>query len=297
MNKHILFVHIPKTAGTSFRLAAQKYFGEENTFYDYSPASVETSPSILNYVYEENDMYKFAQMLKKNKQVFLSGHFNVTKYMPLFETLNVITFIRNPVNQVVSHYQHYCRDLNYKEDFLTFIKDKRFKNVQSRMLRGKPLKLYGFVGLTEKYEESIELINYEYDLDLEIIKTNISSEKGSVKVELDDDLVSIIEVENQDDVNLYEKAQKIFNDRVESFKANKPYIHLFVHERTENKIRGIATQRKTDKPVMVTVADGDKKVNINAKSFRAGMLNQKLPRDGFVGFEYNSKNLNKVNLI
>ena len=45
--QHLLFVHIPKTAGTSFRLAAQQFYGENNVFFDYGLESVETSKEIL----------------------------------------------------------------------------------------------------------------------------------------------------------------------------------------------------------------------------------------------------------
>ena len=38
-----VFVHIPKTAGTSFRLGADQYFGEKMVCRDYGPKAPETS--------------------------------------------------------------------------------------------------------------------------------------------------------------------------------------------------------------------------------------------------------------
>ena len=82
-NDHILFVHIPKTAGTSFRIAAQEYFGKKNTFYDYSSKSDETSKEIIDTVYSAKDPYKFYSMLSKHEHSFLSGHFPVLFYAML----------------------------------------------------------------------------------------------------------------------------------------------------------------------------------------------------------------------
>lgn len=296
MNKQILFVHIPKTAGTSFRKAAESYLGQENVYYDYSPASVETSPKILEYVYEEKDMYKLKQLFQKHERLFLSGHFHVGKYMFLFDTVNVITFVRNPIDQVISHYHHHCRDLNYKENFVTFIKDKRFKNMQSRMLSAKPLELYGFIGLTEEYAKSIELINASYGIDLKVLATNVTKDKKIVRNKIDEDILELIKKENQQDILMYEHACKIFNDRLSYFENGKDYVCTWIQEQKENSIRGVAFKRNSDEPTMVTLMDGDKEVEVRAASIRPGLVAHGVPRAGFIGFEYTSSSVQKVQL-
>ena len=45
-NFPLFFIHIPKTAGSSFRVAAEQYFGSEATYFDYGNGSKETSESI-----------------------------------------------------------------------------------------------------------------------------------------------------------------------------------------------------------------------------------------------------------
>ncbi len=297
MNKHILFVHIPKTAGTSFRVSAQNFFGENNTFYDYGSSELATSEDIMKYVYEQNDMYKLGLKFKKYNKLFLCGHFSVSKYMPFFDTLNVITFFRNPIAQVLSHYKHFTRHYGYKKDIVTFIKDKNFKNRQSKALSGKPIGLFGFIGLTEEYSKSIELINYYYGLDIETISINEDPDKILISSTLDIDIVELIKKENSRDMEMYENIKKIFNKRVECYNENKIYTHIHIQEQTKSSIRGVAFKNSSNEAPSIDLMDGEKKINVKATLFRPGMLIHKLPRDGFVGFEYSSKDLNKVELI
>ncbi len=297
MHKHILFVHIPKTAGTSFRLAAQKEFSIDNIFYDYGPLVPATSNSILKYTYKQKDMYSLFLEFKKHEQLFLCGHFPVSKYMQFFDTLNVITFFRDPVEQVLSHYKHYVRLAGYKRDIVTFIKDKRFKNRQSKALAGKAIELFGFIGLTEEYSKSIELINSYYGLNIEVTSRNLDPDKTLTSSTLDNNIIELIKKENIADINMYENIKKIFNKRVECYEKNEIYTHIYIQERKNSNIKGIAFKNKGTEPVSVKLMDGEKEVSVEATSFRPGMLIHKLPREGFVGFEYSSKDLNKVELI
>ncbi|MEA1953749.1 MAG: sulfotransferase family 2 domain-containing protein [Campylobacterota bacterium] len=287
MNKHILFVHIPKTAGTSFRLAAKKEFSKENTFYDYSPSSTETSRYILDYVYEKQDMYKLSQKFKQHNKLFLSGHFHAGKYMPLFETLNVVTFVRNPVDQVLSHYKHYVKNNNYKKDIITFIKENRFKNIQSKMLGGRALELYGFIGLTEEYNKSIELINSYYGLNLEVLTLNTAVENKKLDELFTIETIDLIKKENKKDIELYEKAKQIFNKKYKCFTNKQPYTYGLIQELTNENIRGIAFQKESKKPIEIEIYNEDKLLtSISCTKYRQGIASYSLTRKGFVGFDY-----------
>lgn len=88
----IFFVHVPKTAGTSFRKSAESYFGEGAVLYDYSAQSEETSPLVNSHVYQQPDLFEFYHAQKSNRFAFLSGHVNAGKYMHLFGACHTVTF-------------------------------------------------------------------------------------------------------------------------------------------------------------------------------------------------------------
>lgn len=287
MNKLVLFIHIPKTAGTSFRKAAENYFTKENTYYDYSPSSSETSAIILENIYQNQDMYALAKYFENKENIFLSGHFHAVKYASLFETLNIVTFVREPIEQVLSHYEHHCRDLGYKEDLETFVKDNRFKNIQSRILAGRPIELYGFIGLTEEYSKSIMLINDYYGLNIEVLTENISENKFLTSDALDDEMLNLIVKENSVDIELYKQAKKIFEERIRCYENKESYTHIYIQEKRSNMIRGCAFKKESDEPVEVDIFNGSYHItSLIAKDYRPGLILLGLPRKGFVGFEY-----------
>ena len=160
--KRFLFIHIPKTAGTSFRLGLEAAFDNDSVCKDYSESSDETSDEVLENIYRKKDFYAFHQEFKKKGYRFLSGHFGVKKYIHLFGAENSITFLRDPVKRIVSEYNHFAHYHGYEKDFQSFYSDKRFVNKQLNIFSGVPWPLVGFIGLTERYSESLIAVSYTH---------------------------------------------------------------------------------------------------------------------------------------
>jgi len=299
MNKHILFVHIPKTAGTSFRKAAHEYFGAKNIFFDYSPASPETSKLINETIYHKNDPYAFYKSVSTLDKSFLSGHYPMAKYAPLYDVLNIVSFVRDPVEQVVSHYNHYKNNYNYNKDLSDFIKEPGFINLQSRLLNYIPSLFCGFIGLTEEYNASIDLFNDMYDMDLQHMYVNVKQEGSLDTVNIDKSILDEIEKLNEKDINLYNSVKKQFSVRIELYKKNLPFTYGHIQKNNKDRLAGIAFQQNTDESIAIDIYRDDIIVEtVYTNKFRPALAMNNMPRKGFIGFDYdrNEKDIGKGNL-
>lgn len=227
------------------------------------------------------------QAFKKHKRMFLCGHIPASKYAPLFASLNTIAFIRNPVDQVLSHYRHYVSFNNYQQDLESFINEKRFQNIHSRMLAGMDLDFFGFIGITESYTQSIKLINAYFNINLETLRRNVRVRNPDGEDKIPDDLIDLIESVNSDDIKLYHRAKRIFSDRLKLFSLNQPYQNLILYKRNLQFIQGAAFEKEQTAALMVDVYKNDRLIaTVKACNYDPGLLRYSLPGKGFVGFRH-----------
>jgi hypothetical protein len=199
----IVFVHIPKTAGSSFRLAAERHFGPEALLFDYGPEAAQTSPLVKHWVYTRQEPEGFREAVASGPYRFLSGHFNREKYADLPDA-RLVTWMREPVARLWSSYRHWRRHQDFSGSFADFLEQPRRQNQQARIL-GDRLDGLSFVGLTEHYASDLEAFNAAFDTRLWMLRANEAP--GDPGAGPSEEEVARARALNNRDQALYEKAK------------------------------------------------------------------------------------------
>jgi len=171
LNTEILvFLHIPKTAGTSFKHRLLAEYGAER----------------VALVYKTDDRAAGLRDALHQKPYAISGHLSMADVEVAMSStafpLALYTFIRDPQSQVISHFLHRVRDRNLPPTerlraFESFLDEPRGRNVQSLLLSGLPrsawpeaeperiwngvlerLPRFRCLGTTEQYDKSLSVI-------------------------------------------------------------------------------------------------------------------------------------------
>lgn len=171
MNPEILvFLHIPKTAGTSFKHRLLAEYGAEG----------------VEMVYKTDDRVAGLREAWQRKPRAISGHISMADVeealMPMNPSLALYTLIRDPQSQVVSHFLHRIRGQTLTtaerhRAFESFLNEPRGRNVQSLLLSGLPriawpeaeperiwnevlerLPRFRCLGTTEQYAQSLAVV-------------------------------------------------------------------------------------------------------------------------------------------
>jgi hypothetical protein len=131
-NQRIIFQHIPKTAGTSIASLLKKQFSEEHSF-------ICGKDGVLN------DFIALNQK-DRNSIKLMIGHVDFGIHDYFDDASSYITFLREPVDRVLSHYyfirshrKHRYHQYACRNDIQSFIKSgirPRMNNCMTRMISG-----------------------------------------------------------------------------------------------------------------------------------------------------------------
>ena len=199
----IVFIHIPKTGGTSFRYAAENYFGSSSVERDYGTDDPYTTDIVKKTVYSGR-IEALPTAMEQASIRMLAGHFPAAKYLQLFtDKVRWCTFLRDPVQRVISEYRHLVGQQRYHHSLETFCNTEAECNKQTRLMQGIAIEDRYFVGVAEHFRQSIQAFNDLAGAKLEYAETNMARASLSEAYEVPDNLLQTIEANNSNDLALY----------------------------------------------------------------------------------------------
>lgn len=218
MAASVVAVHIPKTAGTSLRSALAGGFGEGLRLdYDDRPL---TLPRWQRQRLALGHALRHAGRPLEARCIY--GHFLPLKYR-WRRGAEFITWLRDPVQRVVSRYHHYLRDCAAGEiaharwglvpglSLEAFCRLPHYQNLYAQYLWGFGLGNFDFIGFVERFPEDLARLAERYRLPaLKAVTVNTNPQRESEGYAVPSRTAALIRDLNARDCALYDAARRRF---------------------------------------------------------------------------------------
>lgn len=243
-------VHIPKTAGSSFLRHLEQLF-PKRVCYDYGnqyALSDPNSPTAKIYAHRAVKIARFrirVRQHRKETDQCIHGHFRADKYDASFPNAQLITWVRDPVERVISQYYFWQRNpdlghsicahmLRNKLSLLEFASIDAMRNLQATYLGPKQIANFWFVGIQENFDDCIRSLYNQLGTDYAEIKIkNINPGKPlHAKYTVESEIRRKIADLNQADMAIYAAAvdkangDGILNRATESYSDTSPMVYV-----------------------------------------------------------------------
>jgi hypothetical protein len=248
-NETLLFLHIPKTAGSTMYKVLERQYSRAKT---------------LRLESSQIDRFKTLPAAQRGRYRVIEGHlyFGFHRYIPGASTY--ITFLRRPVERVLSFYYYarstpdhylYSQLVSERLDLKTALAREltpELCNGQTRQLAGDEwedpervvtraaleraqanLTNFRVVGLLEEFDASLLLLRRAFGWQLPFyVKENVTKKKTDETFR-DAETRGLIEEANRLDLELYEYARKLFDEQCRA--AGDSFAEELSHFRRSNR--------------------------------------------------------------
>ena len=237
MSQPLFFLHIPKTAGTTLNAILDDNFAGQ--------------PVLDVYTESQQRRLKETTYAQIAQYALVRGHMFISDFRDILDgpvRFRVFTFLRDPVNRVVSEYHflrtwpksHLYRFLNEHDVSLAEYVTSQRPELRARGCNAMVNSLCGvgaptveerlerawhhlrerfvFFGILERFDESVLLLNTTLDLARSFYeKQNVRARQGVRPVSGAD--MELIREHNQADITLYDRACREFDARIRGLGA------------------------------------------------------------------------------
>lgn len=211
----LISVHIPKTAGTSFRLILEEEYGKDMVCRLDMPlggSKIEVNRRI----------WKDAPTPPEYK--VLHGHFSpklLNERFDIDQDIPMITWLRDPVERVISNYYYLSQRLHEELDekrkglnilkkmeksLLEYADNEISRNRMTKFLDGAKIEDFAFIGIVENFKEDLVRLASVLEWNsVPYVKVNVTKKEKPV---VSDDIRRQIKEWNMADVALYEHVKQ-----------------------------------------------------------------------------------------
>lgn len=251
MDKTIIFVHIPRTGGTSLVKALKSHFNKDEVFSISKISTMLHGEKWAEIPYLERQAnieayFRDLSAKKRKSYKLIIGHMNYGWHQYL-DNHSYITFLRNPIDRVLSLYRYimtYRIELTQSDSFsLTdFINSghEEISNGIAKRLTGNHknetqagqalnnaleiIDSFDFVGLTENMKDSYNMLTSRFLLKSDELKRKNSTE--SDQFSFSDEELKRVQQLNTIDTELYQKCLSKYEEEYKIYTI-KPKGGLF----------------------------------------------------------------------
>jgi hypothetical protein len=218
----LISVHVPKCAGTAFFTALERTYGADAIYHDFldRPTDPASHFNMDPDGYFERSPQAVAPHLE-NKRV-VHGHFHVHKYRHITHPCLRITFLRHPVERLISHYFYWLKLPRFGHNLHDYFLDQRLTLPQFARLplirriycdvffRDVDLKIFDFIGAAERSDADLERLSRLLGRNLKPDPANVNSEPAyhdaRQQILNDRSLIGQLTDLLSDDIELYWRA-------------------------------------------------------------------------------------------
>jgi len=219
----LISLHMPKTAGSSFLQALETHFGEglQKDYSDMARIQQYLAGDLLPQEVIERGIVEFDS---SHPPTCIHGHFLPAKFLTLTSAgkceMKFITWLRDPVERLFSHYHYFIRSydpttagplfrkiVEEKWSLETFCFSEEYKNFYSKYLWNFPYDRFDFVGLTEFYEDDLQHFSERFlNAEAKAYRLNCAVESKTAGYQVDPSFRREVENFHSVDVALYNRA-------------------------------------------------------------------------------------------
>jgi len=230
--KSLIFLHIPKAAGTTVSRIIERQYSRVNIF-NIDGANVHSSIEEFKNLSEQ----------QRKSIVCVKGHMHFGLHVYLAQPCAYITLLRNPVERIVSHYYYVLRTpVHYLyeqvtsknltlDDYVDSGISPELDNGQTRIISGvwgvedppsdmleiakRNLREHFVVGLTERFDESLILMKRHLGWRCVYYRRENVKPKRLGKSGPSKNTLRLIQKSNEKDLELYAFAKQLFEESLQ----------------------------------------------------------------------------------